>query len=192
MDTVAFIPVRGGSKSIPRKNIKPLLGTPLVLWTMRAALACPKISLLYVASEDPEIRRVANRITDDRLSVIDRDPQTATDQATTESALLDFARKHDFGRVVLIQATSPLLTGADLTGALEKMDKCQADAMLSVTRAHRFLWKPYPDGTVTPINYDPLRRPRRQEWDGELMENGAFYITSREALMKGRSNRLPL
>ena len=186
MDTVAFIPVRGGSKSIPFKNIKSLAGKPLVHWTMEAALACPKIDRLYVASEDPRVRTVASRIADKRLKVIDRDPKTATDEASTESALFDFAQRYEFERVVLIQATSPLLTGDDLTAALENFDAGDTDAMLSVVRQHRFVWKPNRDGTVTAANYEPSRRPRRQDWDGELVENGAFYITSRNALLESR------
>ena len=186
MDTVAFIPVRGGSKSIPYKNIKPLCGEPLVHWTMKAALDCDKIDHLYVSSEDALVRSKASRIVDKRLSVIDRKKETATDDATTESALLDFASRYDFKRVVLIQATSPLLEGADLSQALKKLDATGADSLLSVVRAHRFMWKPGEKGTAEPVNYDPLKRPRRQDWEGELMENGAFYITSKEALMRSR------
>ena len=183
MKTVAFIPIRGGSKSIPHKNIRPLAGRPLVHWTMRAALACDGIDRVYVASEDPKLREIAAEMTHPKLSVVDRDPRTATDEASTESALLDFAGRFDFDTVVLIQATSPLLSAADLSGALDKLSDSGADALLSVVREHRFIWKPEADGMVTPANYDPLLRPRRQEWDGELIENGAFYITSKKALL---------
>ncbi len=184
METVAFIPVRGGSKSIPHKNIRSLAGRPLVHWTMLAALDCPQIDKLYVASEDSTIREVAAQISSDRLAVIDRDPATATDEATTESALVEFAQNHRFDRVILIQATSPLLTGSDLSGAIENLDQSKADSLLSVTRQHRFLWQAKSDGTMSPTNYDPLHRPRRQDWNGELFENGAFYITSRRALLE--------
>ncbi len=184
MDTVAFIPVRGESKSIPLKNIKLLAGRPLVHWTIQAALDCKKIDRVYVASENPQIRAIAAKIADDRLAVIDRDPATATDTASTESALLEFAKTHSFKTIVLIQATSPLLSGADLNGALAKFETGNADSLLSVTREHRFYWQEQADGTVTPSNYDPMMRPRRQEWPGELVENGAFYITKKENLEK--------
>jgi N-acylneuraminate cytidylyltransferase len=151
---------------------------------MLAALDCPEIDRLYVASEDERIRQVAAEISNDRLEVIDRSPATATDDATTESALLEFAANHDFGKVVLIQATSPLLKGADISNAIKLLDSSGADSLLSVTREHRFLWKQGGCGEVTPSNYDPLARPRRQDWDGELFENGAFYITGRTALLK--------
>ena len=183
MAIVAFIPVRGGSKSIPKKNILPIAGKPLVHWTTLAALACPEIDRVYVASDSAEIRAVASRIDNERLSVIDRSPETASDQATTESALLEFARDTEFDKVVLIQATSPLLTAADLSGALAELRTSAADSLLSVTREHRFLWRADEHGFVQASNYSPESRPRRQDWDGELFENGAFYITSREALM---------
>jgi N-acylneuraminate cytidylyltransferase len=184
MDTVAFIPVRGGSKSIPHKNIKPLAGRPLVHWTMLAALDCPQIDKVYVASEDQTIREVAAQISSDQLEVIDRDPATATDEATTESALLEFAAKYPFDRVVLIQATSPLLRSSDLSDAIEKLDVSKANSLLSVTRQHRFIWKSKANGSISPANYDPQNRPRRQDWNGELFENGAFYITTRKALLE--------
>jgi len=184
MDTVAFIPVRGGSRSIPKKNIREIAGRPLVHWTAQAALGCAAIERVFVASDSEEIRRVAGRLQDDRLSVIDRSPRTATDQATTESALLEFAERHEFARVVLIQATSPLLTSADLDAALAHMDERRADSLLSVTNEHRFVWREEEGGFVHPVNYDPLDRPRRQDWRGELFENGAFYVTSREALLQ--------
>lgn len=183
MTTVAFIPIRGGSKSIPYKNIRPLAGRPLVHWTMQAALDCAAIDRLYVASEDPKLREVTAEVRHPKLQVIDRDPATATDDASTESALLDFAQRRDFDTVVLIQATSPMLSSADLTAALAKFHACGADSLLSVVREHRFFWKEDTSGMVSPLNYNPATRPRRQDWTGELVENGAFYITKRSALM---------
>lgn len=156
----------------------------MVHWTMRAALNCERIDRLYVASEDPVLRETAASMSDPRLFVIDRDPATASDEATTESALLDFAARFDFDKVVLIQATSPLLSGEDLTAALDKLDAVGADSLVSVVREHRFFWKENEDGTTTPANYDPNARPRRQDWNGELVENGAFYITKKDALMR--------
>ena len=186
MDTVAFIPVRGGSQSIPKKNIAPLAGRPLVHWVMDAALGCRGIDRVFVASDCAEIRAVAGEIKNPKLFVIDRDPATATNEATTESALLDFSSKYDFDRVVLIQATSPLLVSDDLEGAFAQLDASGADSMLSVTREHRFIWKRDPQGGVRPSNYRPSNRPRRQDWEGELFENGAFYITSKKSLEASR------
>ncbi|MCU0660827.1 MAG: acylneuraminate cytidylyltransferase [Myxococcota bacterium] len=183
MVVAAFIPVRGGSKSIPRKNILPMAGKPLVHWVAQAACECPLIDVVYVASEDEEIRAVACELRHDKLMVIDRDPSTATDTASTESAMLDFASRHSFDVLVLIQATSPLLEPGHLTAALTKYRESGCDSMLSVIREYRFRWE-QGEGSLEPSNYDPRRRPRRQDWEGELVENGAFYVTTREALLE--------
>src|SRR5690606_27465465 len=103
-----------------------------------------------------------------------------------ESAMLDFAEKHDFDRIVLIQATSPLTSSADLDAALVQMDREGADSLLTGTHEFRFRWAAGPDGVASATNYDPVARPRRQDWGGELVENGAFYVTSREALLRTR------
>jgi N-acylneuraminate cytidylyltransferase len=184
MVIAAFIPARGGSKSIPRKNILPLAGRPLLHWAAQAACDCPLIDEVYVASEDEEIRAVAGELRNPKLHVIDRDPSTATDEASTESAMLDFAARHSFDVIVLIQATSPLLEAAHLSEALKMYRDGGFDSLLSVTREHRFVWTEQSNGAFEPSNYDPFRRPRRQDWPGELVESGAFYVTTRESLLK--------
>lgn len=180
-----FIPVRGGSKSIPLKNIRPLAGRPLVHWTASAALACEAVDAVFIASDSAEIRAVAAGLDHPRLRVIDRSAASASDTASTESAMLEFAEAHGgFEWIALVQATSPLLTTADLDGALARLAETGADSLLSVTHEHRFRWAPAGDGAVEPVNYEPAKRPRRQDWPGELYENGALYITRREALLR--------
>jgi N-acylneuraminate cytidylyltransferase len=181
--TVAFIPARAGSVSIPGKNVKPIAGRPLIQWVCAAALEAEGVDEVFVATDGEDIGAAAAALGDPRLRVIGRSAETATATASTESALLEFAEAHEFDRIVLIQATSPLLTGADLDGGLALLSDC--DSVVSVTRQHRFLWRADGDD-VTAQNYDPLTRPRRQDWDGELIENGAFYVTSRDALLASR------
>jgi N-acylneuraminate cytidylyltransferase len=84
--------------------------------------------------------------------------------------------------LVLIQATSPLLTAADLARGIEKFDSGDYDSLLSVVRQKRFVWEER-DGDAAPMNYEVAARPRRQDFDGMLVENGAFYITSRASLL---------
>jgi len=183
MKTVALIPVRGGSKSIPKKNIKLLAGKPLLHWTLEAALNASGIDEVYVSSDSEEILACARSL-GDRVHAIERAPELSTDTASTEAVMLDFARRYVFDRLVLIQATSPLTTAQHLDDALRHMDVTHADSLLTVTHEHRFRWRLRPDGFVEAVNYDPERRPRRQDWSGELCENGAFYVCSREGLLK--------
>ena len=186
---VAFIPVRGGSKSIPLKNIKPINGRPLIYWTAKAASDCPEIDRVYVATDSEAIRQTVEGLGLPKVSVIGRSPETATDTASTESAMLDFASHYEFDDIVLVQATSPLLTGEDLTGGIALYRREGTDSVLSVVREKRFHWATDGNGLAAPTNYDYRHRPRRQEFAGYLVENGAFYITTREHLLEN-GNRL--
>lgn len=187
---VAFIPVRGGSKSVPLKNIKEILGQPLVYWTVKAASECEYIDKVYVSTDSEEIRAVVNSFKENELDlfskveIIGRSKESASDTASTEYAMLEFAIKHDFENIILIQATSPMLTSDDLKGGFQIFKSPNTDSVLSCVRQYRFLWEKNEVGDVYPSNYDANCRPRRQDFSGYLMENGAFYITSRERLLK--------
>ena len=190
---VAFIPVRGGSKSIPLKNIKKMLGKPLVYWTIRAAADCSSIDKIYVATDSDEIMSVLEsiRCTEEGISskliAISRSAESASDTASTESAMLEFAEEYDFTNIVLIQATSPLLTSNDLDAGFLAYTQKEVDSVLSVVRQKRFVWEKDDKGFAKSVNYDVYNRPRRQEFSGYLVENGAFYITSRERLLNSKN-----
>lgn len=184
---IAFIPVRGGSKSIPLKNIRPLCGKPLVYWTAKAACECKRIDKVYISTDSEQIRLVVEGFALDKVVVVDRSAETASDTASTESAMLEFAEKHDFDNIILIQATSPMLTAEELNKGLELYERPDCDGVFSAVRRYQFLWTSMPDGTAHPYNYDIYHRPRRQEYDGYLVENGAFYITSRERLLSTKN-----
>lgn len=94
--------------------------------------------------------------------------------------MLHFMEHVNFDTLVTIQATSPLLCAKHLDEALQKFQSERLDSMLSAVRTKRFFW----NDDATPINYDPLNRPRRQGFRGTLMENGAFYVTKRGILEK--------
>ena len=183
---VAFIPVRGGSKSIPLKNIKPLLGKPLVLWVIEAALNANVYDKVVVSTDHLEIRKTVNSF-DSNILVVNRSEKVSSDTASTESTLLEFAQQYDFENITLIQATSPLLTDKDLQGAHKKYQTEKIDSILSVVNQKRFIWEKTEKHYYHPTNYDPSHRPRRQEQTGYFVENGAFYITSRDRLLKTKT-----
>jgi len=175
--TVALIPLRGGSKSIPKKNIKEICGKPLCEWVIQAAVGSDEIDEVYVSTDSGEIRDVVENL-NLGVNVIDRPVEHASDEATTESVMLHFMGQVEFDRIVTIQATSPLLKANDIDAALTQFKQDNLDSMVSAVRTKRFFWAD--DGT--PINYVPAQRPRRQDFKGTLMENGAFYVTTREVL----------
>ncbi|MCR3757805.1 N-acylneuraminate cytidylyltransferase [Clostridium felsineum] len=180
---VAFIPVRGGSTSIKKKNIKPINGRPLVYWVLDAAVHCEYIDKIFVSTDSDEIKTTIKDYKSEKIIIIDRSKEVSTDTASTESAMLEFSKKYDFQNMVLIQATSPLLTSENLNDGFEKFLKEDVDSVISVVRQKRFIWQEEKN-MILPQNYDPRNRPRRQDFNGFLVENGAFYITSRESFMK--------
>jgi N-acylneuraminate cytidylyltransferase len=180
---VAFIPARGGSVSIPLKNIKPIAGKPLLHWVLEATLSCSFIDKIYISTDSEAIKACATSIDDKKIQIISRSPQTATDIATSESALLEFAAREDFDVVIMLQATSPLTTPQDLEAAWKIYQEGGYHSLLSVVRQRRFIWN-IDNGLAIPVMYDPKQRPRRQDFAGYFVENGAFYFTSRTRLLE--------
>jgi len=183
---IAFIPVRGGSRSIPFKNIKKIAGKPLVHWVVDAAIKCKEINEVWISTDSNKIEEVVRKIDSTRLFVHRRSQESATDFASTESVMIEFAEGHNFSDIILIQATSPLLMSSDLSLAIHKYIETCSDSLISVVRQKRFIWKEQNEVVISE-NYDYFNRPRRQDFDGYLVENGAFYITSRINLLKSRS-----
>lgn len=178
MANIAFIPVRGGSKSIPLKNIKMLAGKPLVYWTAAAANNARCIDRVIIATDCDEIRAAVRAFTDlNKVELYDRAAENATDTASTESVMLEYIAKSGLAQrdnFFLIQATSPLLQSQHIDDMFKKMSDDGADSALSCVRTKRFYWTE----TGRSVNYDFRARPRRQDFAGMLMENGACYINS--------------
>ena len=172
---IAFLPVRGGSKSIPLKNIKPFCGKPLVCWNIEALEQCKAVDEVVVATDSDKIEEVVTSQGYKKTRVYRRLAENACDTASTESVMLEYIRyaqlpaEHIF---MLVQATSPLTETIHFTEALQLYAKGDYDSILSCVRNYRFFWNA--DGTS--MNYDYMNRPRRQDFGGMLMENGAFYI----------------
>jgi N-acylneuraminate cytidylyltransferase len=184
---VAFIPVRGGSKSIPLKNIREIAGRPLVYWTAKAACDCEDIDIVYICTDSDRIRETVEELGLDKVRVIGRSEENASDTASTESVMLEFADKYEFDNIVLIQATSPMLTGKDLNEGFKLFKLPDTDSVMSVVRQKRFHWSVDGNGYAVPLNYDPFNRPRRQEFEGYLVENGAFFITGKSKLIESKN-----
>ena len=185
---IAFIPVRGGSKSIPLKNIKPFCGKPLVCWNIEALEQCGKIDKIVVATDSIEIENILMERHYSKIEIYRRLPENASDTASTESVMLEYidAKKLPEETVfVLVQATSPLTQTRHFDEALAMHESGKYDSILTCVRNKRFFWNA--DGT--PLNYDYRKRPRRQEFDGMFMENGAFYINTVGNILRDK-NRL--
>lgn len=188
METIAFIPVRGGSKSIPLKNIKPFCGKPLVCWNIEALEICSAVDKIIVATDSAEIEKTVLAQSYKKTVIYHRSTENACDTASTESVMLEYIHQaglEENGIFMLVQATSPLTETSHFTEALAQYSKGEFDSMLTCVRSYRFFWNE--DGTS--MNYDYRNRPRRQNFTGMLMENGAFYINTIKNILES-GNRL--
>jgi CMP-N-acetylneuraminic acid synthetase len=188
--TVAFLPIRKGSKSIPLKNFKLMAGKPLFAWVADEIVATKKIDMLVISTDYPDIKKTYPKLfSSPKVMIFDRSPESATDTASTESAMFDFLDKTDikFDEFILVQATIPFSVSLDFDKAIKKFRSSKADSLLTLVAQKKFFWekKRNPE-FVVPINYDPQHRPRRQEIDFQYFENGAFYISTKKALLKSR------
>ena len=177
MKTVAFIPVRGGSKSIPLKNIKLFCGKPLVCWNIEALEECEDVDEIVVATDSDEIWATVESRDYKKTKLYRRLAENACDTASTESVMLEYINSvmlPDDIIFMLVQATSPLTQSHHFSEALSMYAKGSFDSILTCVRNYRFFWND--DGTS--MNYDYMNRPRRQNFNGMLMENGAFYINT--------------
>ncbi len=186
--TIAFVPVREGSKSIPLKNIKDFCGKPLVYWVLKALNNAVPVDRIVVATDSIRIEATVQSFRFDKVTVYRRSTANATDTASTESVMLEYLAKTPLDSddiFMLVQATSPLTETYQIEEAFEQYHARGYDSMLTCVRLKRFLWNP--DGSA--LNYTFTARPRRQDFAGSLMENGAFYISRVGAVMQS-GNRL--
>ncbi len=193
---IAFVPIRCGSKSITHKNIKNFCGRPLIYWVLEA-LEKSKVDCIYVATDCEEFVDIVSGFGFSKIQIYHREPENAQDSSSTESVMLEFLKNKENNKdktgsplqgddiFILIQATSPFLTSTHIDLALKKYLSKKSDSMLSAVRFKRFLWSD--QGKA--INYDYRSRPRRQEFEGALLENGAFYINRVSNILRDK-NRL--
>jgi len=186
---IAFIPARCGSESIPFKNIKIICGKPLIYWALLALTKSKNIDQIYVATDCDEIKDTVRDFNFDTVQIFDRSSTNASNTASTESVMLEFLDSKDFSGedlFVLVQATTPFTSSDDFDNAINILkSNFEIDSLLSCVESKRFFWTK--NGNA--INYDYNNRPLRQDFDGILMENGAFYINTVENINKHK-NRL--
>ena len=191
---LGIIPARGGSKGVPRKNLRPLAGKPLIAWTIEAAQGSSLLDRVILSSEDEEIMETARR---HGLDVpFKRPPELARDDtpgiAPVLHALDALPERYDY--VVLLQPTSPLRTGADISAALALCLEKNAPACVSVSAPHHAPWWMF--------RLDENRRmhslfpkdalpARRQDMPEVYALNGAIYVAEVNWLRKSKAFLTP-
>lgn len=185
---IAFIPARGGSKSIPLKNIKEINGKPLIYWTAKAASEASSVDKVVIATDSEKIKKTVLSLNLPKTEVYDRDPQNAADTSSTESVMLEYIENMHLDpkdKFILIQATSPMLQAEDIDRIYNTLINSDADSIFSGVREKQFHWIETQEG-IKPINYDYRKRPRRQDFQGIIAENGACYINSVENILRDK------
>ena len=175
---VAIIPARGGSTGVPRKNLAPVGGVPLIVRTIRAALAAETVGHVIVSTDDEEIATVAAT---EGVTVIRRPPDLATATSSSESAIVHAltvmaAEGGELPEVtLLVQCTSPFVEPTDLDLVVHTIEADGADSCFTASQTHAFLWREGPDGGAVAINHDGAARLPRQKLAPQYVETGAVY-----------------
>lgn len=187
MKILAIIPARGGSKEIPKKNLFPVNGKPLLYYTISACINSTLVNRTIVSTDDKEITNVAKSL---NAEVIQRPKKLSGDSVAIEPVLehvLDYLKnKENYvpDIIILPQNTSPLRTSQHIDEALALLIKKNFDSVLSGYPYHIFVWNKINQSTIKPHSYDPQNRLNRQETFEQILENGALYATTTTAFKK--------
>ncbi len=174
---LAVIPARGGSKGIPNKNIKDLLGKPLISYSITEALKSKYIEKIVVSTDSLAISEVSKKV---GAEVIIRPENISGDKASSEDAIihtlneLKVVENYIPDIILFIQCTSPLTLSEDMDGLLHKLIEENADSALSVSKFYHFIWKNN-SGNAIGVNHEKSIRPMRQDRELQFLENGAIY-----------------
>ena len=167
---LGVIPARGGSKGIPRKNIKKLLGKPLINWSIETAHASKLLDRVIVSTDDEEIALIAEKSLSE---VLMRPSQYATDDATTVSVLQHVLNEINADIVVLLQPTSPIRVDGLIDKAIEVFIKSDCDTLATGYTSHHFEWGKF-------------ENLPRQKIKGFFHDDGNIYIFDSKVIKSGR------
>ena len=189
MECIAIIPARGGSKGIPRKNIRPLMGKPLIAYNIEQARQALLVNRVVVSTDDPEIGAVSRQY---GAEVVWRPAEISGDTAPSEEALLhtlEHLRQSEGYQpdlLAFLQCTSPLTLAEDIDGAIQTLLDAEADTALAVIPFHYFIWKINETGSAAGVNHDKRVRPLRQQRQPQYLESGAVYVMRVPGFLQAR------
>lgn len=183
---LAVIPARGGSKGIPRKNMRLMHGKPLIGYAIENALSCKYIDAVVVSSDSDEILAFAAQF--DGVKCLDRSSDLSKDAVTLDPVVYDAVARmeqqtgREFDTIVTLQPTSPLLKCETLEAALERFMREGWDSMISVVNSPHLSWTEGEGGKIVP---EYAERLNRQQLPPRYLETGAFFISKRSCVTPG-------
>lgn len=190
MKVLAVIPARGGSKGVPRKNVKLLGGIPLIVHAINCAKESSRVSKIVISTDCEEIAVIAKG---NSCEVIMRPNDLASDTSnvvlTVEHAYKTL--NEDFDIIVLLQPTSPLRTGKDLDNIIEMFEReIKLDGVISVVPFDDLhparMYNLGMDNELIPFIKDS-ESMRRQDLDPVFYRNGCFYAVKSQSFFTERS-----
>jgi len=185
---IAIVPARGGSKVVPRKNLREVGGRPLIAWTIAAAREAQSVDRVVVSSDDPEIVEVAEAFGADVPFV--RDVALARDDTPTIDVVIDgLTRCPGFAQVVVLQPTSPLRNADDIDAAVDRCRQLGAPSCVSVTEVSEspyWMYRVDAEGRMRALLPDAAIA-RRQDLPAVYHLNGAVYVAATDWLVRERS-----
>jgi CMP-N,N'-diacetyllegionaminic acid synthase len=194
MKVLGIIPARGGSKTVPRKNIKDLAGKPLIAWTIEAAKAS-NLTRTILTTDDEEIANVGRQFGVDVPFM--RPAELATDLANAVPVMQHALREcektdGEYDAIMMLQPTAPMRTTGDINKALEMlMNDKSIDAVISLTRAaeypERMKYLDEDGNIVDPPFCEAYENQPRQELRQVYEKNGAIYLTRRDVILNRNS-----
>lgn len=195
MRVLGLVPARGGSKGIPRKNIRLLAGKPLLQYTAESALRAERLTRVVLSTDDAEIAEVGRTCGLDvpfmRPADIARD-ETPTLPVVQHALRSLESQGETFDAVCLLQPTAPLRREEDIDGCIAMLEKENADTVvtvLAVPPEHNPHWVFFKgDDGYLRISTGELRLiPRRQELPPAFHREGSVYVTRRDVIMVGNT-----
>lgn len=188
---VAIVPARGGSKGVPGKNIKDLLGKPMIAYTIEEALKSKYIMEVIISTDDERIADVAVRYGARcpfmRPAELAQDDSLAIDTYTCTVDKLNSEFGYSIADFAVLQPTSPLRLAEDIDNTIEVFKKNNADSAISFTReSHPISWHKYLDenGRIVPLFEDKLLN--RQDLRPTYYPNGAVFVFKYCTIKSGR------
>lgn len=191
IETLIIIPARGGSKRIPRKNIVPLAGKPLICWTIETAIKSKIKARIILTSDDDEILAIAKAYKSKGVEIHKRSSQAAGDTSPTVDALIEVIRPESTGKafpktVILLQPTSPLRTCEDVEDAYRKyVERGGNETVVSVCQLeHPTSWT----GKIDNEEYFSqlqIKEPIQSDGFQEYRLNGAVYVIPTKSILEG-------
>jgi len=191
---IGYIPARGGSKRLPRKNIRLLNGKPIIAYPIEALLHTEGVDEVFVSSDDPEIGAVAQEYGAQWLGP--RSPDLSDDKAGFIDLIHRDVPKHckhanDANTVLFVLATAALLTPETLSKAIAAWEEGQPDILMSVLEIGKnCYWSliPQEDGTLKPM-FPDMVRINSQDLPKAYNDAGQFYIFQPDTMQKFGSHK---